>query len=119
MAAQILNKSSLNDVNLEERNKAKVICLGKYSYSRTDILLCYPKSYVVFITFLTRYTTPYPHHILFSNSLLLNIVGTIYGMGPALAASKLGIDVAAANRITNAFFNKYKDMKLWMMKIKK
>lgn len=40
-------------------------------------------------------------------------------MGPALAASKLGIDVAAANRITNAFFNKYKDMKLWMTKIKR
>jgi hypothetical protein len=66
-----------------------------------------------------HHTTPYPHHILLIDYITLNNIGTIYGMGPALAASKLGIDVAAANRVTNAFFNKYKDMKLWMMKIKK
>jgi hypothetical protein len=45
--------------------------------------------------------------------------GTIYGMGPALAAAKLGIDVASANRITHSFFNNYKQMKSWMMTIKR
>ena len=46
-------------------------------------------------------------------------LGTIYGMGPALAATKLGIDIASANRITYAFFDNFKQMKSWMTKIKK
>lgn len=40
-------------------------------------------------------------------------------MGPALAATKLGIDIASANRITHAFFDNFKQMKAWMSKIKK
>lgn len=41
MAAQILGKSSLNDVTLEERNKAKVICLGNhFSFSFRTFFCC-------------------------------------------------------------------------------
>ena len=72
-------------------------------------------------------TIPYCDHFhSFSLSLFLSLLlsclfsaGTIYGMGPALAAAKLGIDIASANRITYAFFNSYKEMKLWMTKTKK
>ena len=121
MAAQILGKSSLNDVTLEERNKAKVICLGYCYHDRMFFYgVPYPVLHIFFI-YLTLLTIS-THHILLKRPIIFNILlisGTIYGMGPALAASKLGIDVASANRITNAFFNKYKDMRLWMMKIKK
>ena len=153
MAAQILGKSNISSVTLEERNKAKVICLGW--------IQCYYVLILFFVLFVFCLLSVYGilndntdlfdsfvlilidlcvqlqflnvtilHLILLvsffflflSHSLLIaNLfsVGTIYGMGPALAAAKLGIDIAAANRITYAFFNSYKEMKLWMTKTKK
>jgi len=45
-------------------------------------------------------------------------LGVLYGMGPAAAAAKLNIEVSAAARITQSFFNHFKQMKAWTAKIK-
>ncbi|KAJ1416206.1 hypothetical protein B484DRAFT_482002 [Ochromonadaceae sp. CCMP2298] len=43
-------------------------------------------------------------------------LGVLYGMGPAAAAAKLNIEVSAAARITQSFFNHFKQMKLGRMR---
>jgi len=45
-------------------------------------------------------------------------LGVIYGMGPQAAASKLGLDVPAVNKITHAFFEKFRSIKSWLQQIK-
>ena len=39
-------------------------------------------------------------------------------MGAQAAAAKLGIDVASASRITQAFFDHFKQIKVWIQQIK-
>jgi DNA polymerase I-like protein with 3'-5' exonuclease and polymerase domains len=40
-------------------------------------------------------------------------------MGAQATAAKLGIDVAQASRITQTFFNHFKQIRLWIQQIKR
>ena len=50
--------------------------------------------------------------------VLTFLTGVLYGMGSQAAAVKLGIDVASASRITQAFFDHFKQIKVWIQQIK-
>jgi DNA polymerase I-like protein with 3'-5' exonuclease and polymerase domains len=43
----------------------------------------------------------------------------IYGMGAQATASKLGIEVAQASRITQSFFDHFRQMRSWIQQIKR
>jgi DNA polymerase I-like protein with 3'-5' exonuclease and polymerase domains len=47
------------------------------------------------------------------------VAGVLYGMGPQAAAAKLGISVPAASQITNAFFDRFKEVKRWVAAVKR
>ena len=47
------------------------------------------------------------------------LLGVLYGMGAAATAAKLGMEVAAAGRITQAFFDHFKQIKAWIQQIKR
>ena len=46
------------------------------------------------------------------------LLGVLYGMGPQLAAARLGISVAAVNKITHSFFDRFQTVKKWMNDVK-
>lgn len=46
------------------------------------------------------------------------LLGVLYGMGAQATASKLGIDIASASRITQSFFDNFRTMKAWILQIK-
>ena len=46
------------------------------------------------------------------------VPGVLYGMGPQAAAAKLSISVEAASRITQTFFDNFKQIRTWIQQIK-
>jgi DNA polymerase-1 len=92
LAGKIFNRP-VSAVTAEERDRAKVVCLGE----RYGITTC----------------TALQSH------LTLPAAGVIYGMGAQATASKLGIAVAQASRITQSFFDHFRQMRSWIQQIKR
>lgn len=45
--------------------------------------------------------------------------GVLYGMGAQATASKLGIEVAVASKITQTFFDHFRQIRSWIQQIKR
>jgi DNA polymerase I-like protein with 3'-5' exonuclease and polymerase domains len=47
------------------------------------------------------------------------LAGVLYGMGTQATATKLGIDVARASSIISTFFDRFKQIKVWIQRVKR
>jgi DNA polymerase I-like protein with 3'-5' exonuclease and polymerase domains len=47
------------------------------------------------------------------------LAGVLYGMGTQATAAKLGIDVARASSIISTFFDRFKQIKVWIQRVKR
>jgi DNA polymerase I-like protein with 3'-5' exonuclease and polymerase domains len=45
--------------------------------------------------------------------------GVLYGMGPQATTNKLGIEVAQASKITQSFFDHFRQIRTWIQQIKR
>lgn len=88
LASKIFSKD-YSAVSPQERNQAKVICLGK-GFAALEV-----------------------------NDLNSCITGVIYGMGAKMAAERLGIEISKVYSITTAFFTKFNGLREWMICVKR